>query len=612
MRLYVSFIFLFISLGLCAQFSEIKPGVVLPQMTTSERTSIASPVNGMLVFDSNTQSYWFRQSGSWVELNASGGSSHWKLNGLGGNEIKNTNSGGFWSENLVGLDNSSNDISNPPIAPVNGNGTRLMWIPSRSAFRVGTVHADLKGWDADSIGLGSFAAGYNAKATGRNTASIGSFTHAKANYSIAMGYSSDAFGQYSTAMGAFTLSDGNYASSMGYRTEALGASSIAGGRISKAIGDYSIAMGDSVEAYGSSAVGLGHETFALGESSAAIGHNVVALGTYSTAMGDNSVAWDSSSTALGGFTSAKGKYSTSMGKSTKADGDYSTAFGRGTLAEGTNSFAIGRGTTASGQSSSAMGDSTIASGLAAVAMGDSTTASGNYSTAIGRGATAGGAHAVAIGRNVTANGNGTVIIGDGNPGGLTYTSGTHNKFIGRFYNGYYLLTSATGETATGVSISHGQTAWSSISDSTKKEDFILANGNDFLMKLKSLKLGSWNYKTQDENPERFYGPMAQEIFAAYGKDAKGTIGSDTLVSTLNMDGLLFIFAQALEERTANLKKKNDILRNEVDTLKEKYEQGLVVNENLKNDFERRLVQIENLLSLKNNDEVPKQILTSLH
>ncbi|WP_304232568.1 hypothetical protein [Jiulongibacter sediminis] len=164
-RLFSFLLFLpFLSI---AQSTEITPGTVLPQMTTAQRSAIASPVNGMLVFDSNTQSYWFRQSGDWVELNVvDENSSLWHLNGLAGNEIKNTNTGGFWFANPTGLTTSANNNSNPPTAPMNGDGTRLMWIPSRSAFRVGTISNGSNSWDADSVGLFSFATGYNTKAKG--------------------------------------------------------------------------------------------------------------------------------------------------------------------------------------------------------------------------------------------------------------------------------------------------------------------------------------------------------------------------------------------------------------------------------------------------------------
>ena len=107
---------------------------------------------------------------------------------------------------------------------------------------------------------------------------------------------------------------------------------------------------------------------------------------------------------------------------------------------------------------------------------------------------------------------------------------------------------------------HGESGWSIISDSTRKERFLAADGEVFLEKLKTLRLGSWNYKNQGANPKRFYGPMAQEIFAAFGKDTYGTIGNDTTLNATNMDGLLFIFSQALMQRTQKLKEENQHIR----------------------------------------------------
>ena len=148
-------------------------------------------------------------------------------------------------------------------------------------------------------------------------------------------------------------------------------------------------------------------------------------------------------------------------------------------------------------------------------------------------------------------------------------------------------------TRTGVQIANGQTAWSAISDSTRKEKFLIADGEDFLKKLRSLKLGSWNYKVNKTNPERFYGPMAQEIFAAFGKDKLGTIGNDTTVSTLNMDGLLFIFAQALEKRTQSLQEENNNLKRQMSEL-QKSDLSALMN---------RLEKLEAMLNQKEKMEV---------
>jgi hypothetical protein len=43
-------------------------GVLIPRVTTAQRTAITSPAKGLLVFDSNTESFWFFTSGGWTEL----------------------------------------------------------------------------------------------------------------------------------------------------------------------------------------------------------------------------------------------------------------------------------------------------------------------------------------------------------------------------------------------------------------------------------------------------------------------------------------------------------------------------------------------------------------
>ncbi len=381
------------------QSTTILPGIILPQMTTAQRTAIASPQNGMLVFDTNTQSYWFRQSGVWVNLSA-GGSIYWQLAGAGGNEIQNTNTGGFWSANPTGLSYFADNTTNPPTAPVSGVGTRLMWIPSRSAFRVGTVFVS-NYWDAANIGLFSFATGLDTRASG-----------------------------------------------------------------------------------------------------------------YST---------------------------TAMGKQTTASGYSSTAMGRNTTANGDDATAMGIFTTASGHGSTAMGVSTTASG-------DNTTA---------------------MGYKVNTNGkDGSFAIGDDEPyiQGETFV-GVPNQFVARFANGYYLMTcgntgngSPSNNVRTGMWAGAGANAWSAISDSTKKEKHQPIDGEGLLHKIAQFKLTTWNYKGQDPKVFRHYGPMAQDFYAAFGKDGFGTIGCDTLINQADFDGINFAAIQALVKRTNELRVKSDELK----------------------------------------------------
>ena len=199
--------------------SSTTKGLLPPRMTSLQRTNITSPADGLLVFDADTQSYWFRQSGAWTELPKGGSTNnYWQLNGSAGNEIKNTNSGGLWSANSIGLSSGSDDTSNPPTAPVNGAGTRMMWIPSRSAFRVGTINSTLgnqTNWDASNIGMSSFASGWNNKAQGFGATAMGGYTNASGIFSTALGVSTTASGLHATALGWSTTASGEKSTAMG-------------------------------------------------------------------------------------------------------------------------------------------------------------------------------------------------------------------------------------------------------------------------------------------------------------------------------------------------------------------------------------------------------------
>jgi hypothetical protein len=43
-------------------------GVLVPRMTTAQRQGIAAPATGLLVYDTNTASFWYRLASGWVEL----------------------------------------------------------------------------------------------------------------------------------------------------------------------------------------------------------------------------------------------------------------------------------------------------------------------------------------------------------------------------------------------------------------------------------------------------------------------------------------------------------------------------------------------------------------
>jgi len=219
---------------------------------------------------------------------------------------------------------------------------------------------------------------------------------------------------------------------------------------------------------------------------------------------------------------------------------------------GNYSIAMGAYTTASGERSIAMGAYTTASGERSTAMGSITTASGEYSTAMGN----------FVSTNYHS---GSFIIGDHSTINTTHSDANHQMTM-RFAGGYKFFTNDAANV--GVALAGGANSWTTISDSTKKENFQSADGEYFLDSINKLKLGSWNYKAQDSSI-RHYGPMAQEIFKYFGKDDFGTIGNDTTLATADMDGIMMIAIQTLIRENKELKNNNQLLEQRLEAIENK-------------------------------------------
>lgn len=248
--------------------------------------------------------------------------------------------------------------------------------------------------------------------------------------------------------------------------------------------------------------------------------------------------------------SPRGNNSFAAGNNVTASGNYSVSIGSDTKAIGVASLAAGLGTQANGDYSTAMGINSIANGARSVAIGSSATASGDRSTAMGSNTIASGDRSTALGSYVnTNNHNGAFLIGD-NSTTATMNGTTPNNFRARFDGGYRFYTS--NDYSSSCALSPGANAWSTTSDVNSKENFAALDGEGFLKKIAGFKLTSWNYKTQDPKTFRHYGPMAQDFFAAFGKDEYGTIGNDTTINSADFAGISFIAIQALEKRTEKM------------------------------------------------------------
>ena len=65
-------------------------GMLVPRMTTAQRTSISNAATGLLVFDNTSGTFWFYNGSAWTELVGGGGAGQWTQSG---NNIYNSNMG---------------------------------------------------------------------------------------------------------------------------------------------------------------------------------------------------------------------------------------------------------------------------------------------------------------------------------------------------------------------------------------------------------------------------------------------------------------------------------------------------------------------------------------
>jgi hypothetical protein len=329
------------------------------------------------------------------------------------------------NDNYLNVNTDASGIINP-------SQNRILWYPLKNAFLTGRVLAE----KPDSVGVNSFASGYESKAKGQYSQALGYQAVARGNYSTSIGYQSEAnkdnsfaFGQWALARNQESYAFGRGAIASGFRSFAFGSAGVdTSGTttgVTYAKGDYSFAIGQGSQAFGHGAfsfgladaakgdysVAMGYKTSALGDYSSAMGWGTTAIGLNSTTIGYYATAIGNYSTSIGTFTSASGYNSTSIGNGNKAGGAYSTAMGILTIANGDISTAMGNETTASGGSSTALGMNTIASGNISTAMGYETTAAGEASTAMGWQTNANGKNSTALGTNTIASKDYSIAMG---------------------------------------------------------------------------------------------------------------------------------------------------------------------------------------------------------
>jgi len=221
-------------------------------------------------------------------------------------------------------------------------------------------------------------------------------------------------------------------------------------------------------------------------------------------------------------------------------GFFSAAFGQNTQAEGNWSIAAGHTASTDQPYSISMGFTTNANGQAAIAMGYRSTADANY--------------AVAIGRAASANGHeGAIVLADGSTSDSLEAS-ANNQFNLRAAGGIRLFTNSA-ET-TGMTMSAGGSAWNTVSDRRRKENFLGIDGEEVLARLRGVPVTTWNYIAEGRQV-RHMGPMAQDWHRAFG------FNDDPLtINQGDFDGVNLAGVKALDARTLRQQAEIDALRAE--------------------------------------------------
>jgi prepilin-type N-terminal cleavage/methylation domain-containing protein len=220
-----------------------------------------------------------------------------------------------------------------------------------------------------------------------------------------------------------------------------------------------------------------------------------------------------------------------------------------------------------------MGRANVLTGGDNVAIGWGNTVSGRFSYAIGVNSEATVYPSFAFGNHCKSKATDTYCFGkQGNvvnsgamvikEGTSTVLSSTASNQLSMMFRGGYRLFSNSGA-STGVTMAAGASAWSTLSDKNKKENFEKVDGEYVLREIQRMDITKWNYIGGDEKNKEgdvafHIGPMAQDFWQAFG------IGhNDITILTQDISGVNMKGVQALADRTDRLKAENEDLKKRV-------------------------------------------------
>ena len=261
--------------------SATDKGMLVPRLSSAQRTAISSPANGLLVFDTDTGSFWFYQGSAWKNLDAFPD----RLTDADGNTRvmveKNPN------EDIIRFDLAGNEKMR--LTQKTNRTPRLEILSDRENTYIG-----------EGAGLNNDGGFFNTS-IGKNT-----LMQNNSSYNTAVGFGAlknNTTGNSNTALGSFALEN----NSMGYSNSAIGNRALQ----NNTTGLNNTAMGygalqNNTAGYVNTAMGYGAlQNNTIGFRNTAVGNEALehnTSGYVNTAMGDRALKYNTtgySNTAAG-------------------------------------------------------------------------------------------------------------------------------------------------------------------------------------------------------------------------------------------------------------------------------------------------------------------------
>jgi len=443
-------------------------GMLVPRMLTTQRTAISSPANGLMVFDTDTKSFWFYESSSsaWKEIIGtnnntvvSDGDGDTKI------EVEQTN-----DEDGIHFSTGGKEYFSMQNGRLSINNTGYSVFIGESAGSQDDLSDNANtfvGWKSgfsNTTGSSNTAIGLRSlrdNTSGDYNVSVGRdalMENETGGSNTAVGARSledNTEGFYNVAVGTFSLNnnvDGNDNIAIGYsalQNHKQSGPNIAIGKnamLNDTSGYDNIAIGSSSlvnNINGNNNTALGSSTLQLSEGAdenTAIGYSALALSTggRNTAVGSKALYnnGDGNYNSAMGYKSAynntTGGYNTSVGDSSlysNTTGYLNTAIGHGAMFANTSTWhSVAVGTAAmkntdGGADNTAVGDSALFSNV-----------SGSYNTAMGNSALQEnlGSRNTAVGNDALRNNYGSTNTAIGHEALIKNTSGYSNAAMGSY------------------------------------------------------------------------------------------------------------------------------------------------------------------------------------